>query len=176
MILIRMKFLTSKTTVPEFHTIELSIKDDIAQLTLNRPDSANAMNTQMAEEILAVLTGPEAPAAAARCIVLTGTGSRAFCAGADLKERKGMTDTVWIQQHAVFETLGLALMDLQVPLIGAINGAAFGGGMEMTLACDFAYAANTARFALTETTLGILPGMCGTQYLPVLSGFGGPRR
>lgn len=166
MILIRMKFLTSKTTVPEFHTIELSIKDDIAQLTLNRPDSANAMNTQMAEEMLVVLTGPEAPAAAARCIVLTGTGSRAFCAGADLKERKGMTDTVWIQQHAVFETLGLALMDLQVPLIGAINGAAFGGGMEMTLACDFAYAANTARFALTETTLGILPGMCGTQYLP----------
>ena len=77
-----------------------------------------------------------------------------------------MTDTAWIQQHAVFETLGLALMDLQVPLIGAINGAAFGGGMEMTLACDFAYAANTARFALTETTLGILPGMCGTQYLP----------
>jgi 1,4-dihydroxy-2-naphthoyl-CoA synthase len=53
-----MKFLTSKTTVPEFHTIELSIKDDIAQLTLNRPDSANAMNTQMAEEILTVLTGP----------------------------------------------------------------------------------------------------------------------
>ena len=152
--------------MPEFHTIELSIRDDIALLTLNRPDSANAMNTQMAEEMLAVLTGPEAPATAARCIILTGTGGRAFCAGADLKERKGMTDTVWIQQHAVFETLGLALMDLQVPLIGAINGAAFGGGMEMVLACDFAYAANTARFALTETTLGILPGMCGTQYLP----------
>ena len=161
-----MRFLTGKTIVPEFNTIELSIRDDIALLTLNRPDSANAMNTQMAEEILAVLTGPGAPAAAVRCIVLTGAGSRAFCAGADLKERKGMTDTVWIQQHAVFETLGLALMDLQVPLIGAINGAAFGGGMEMTLACDFTYAANTARFALTETTLGILPGMCGTQYLP----------
>ena len=161
-----MRFLTGKTIVPEFNTIELSIRDDIALLTLNRPDSANAMNTQMAEEILAVLTGPGAPAAAVRCIVLTGAGSRAFCAGADLKERKGMTDTVWIQQHAVFETLGLALMDLQVPLIGAINGAAFGGGMEMTLACDFTYASNTARFALTETTLGILPGMCGTQYLP----------
>ena len=84
MILIRMSFLTSKTAVPEFHTIELSIKDDIAQLTLNRPDSANAMNTQMAEEILAVLTGPEALVAAARCIVLTGAGGRAFCAGADL--------------------------------------------------------------------------------------------
>ena len=156
--------------MPEFHTIELSIRDDIALLTLNRPDSANAMNTQMAEEMLAVLTGPEAPATAARCIILTGTGGRAFCAGADLKERKGMTDTVWIQQHAVFETLGLALMDLQVPLIGAINGAAFGGGMEMVLACDFAYAANTARLALTETTLGILPGMCGTQYLPGAAG------
>ena len=166
MIPIRMRFLTGKTTVSEFHTIELSIKDDIAQLTLNRPDSANAMNTQMAEEMLAVLTGSQAPTAGVRCIVLSGAGGRAFCAGADLKERKGMTDSAWIQQHAVFETLGLALMDLQMPLIGAINGAAFGGGMEMVLACDFVYAANTARFALTETTLGILPGMCGTQYLP----------
>ena len=92
-----MRFLTGKTIVPEFNTIELSIRDDIALLTLNRPDSANAMNTQMAEEILAVLTGSGAPAAAVRCIVLTGAGSRAFCAGADLKERKGMTDTVWIQ-------------------------------------------------------------------------------
>ena len=165
--LIRMMSLTGKTTVPVFHTIELSIKDDIAQLTLNRPDSANAMNTQMAEEMLAVLTGSRAPIASVRCIVLTGAGGRVFCAGADLKERKGMTDSAWIQQHAVFETLGLALMDLQMPLIGAINGAAFGGGMEMVLACDFVYAANTARFALTETTLGILPGMCGTQYLPV---------
>ena len=73
--------------MPEFHTIELSIRDDIALLPLNRPDSANAMNTQMAEEMLAVLTGPEAPANAARCIILTGTGGRAICAGADLKER-----------------------------------------------------------------------------------------
>ncbi|GIT54507.1 MAG: hypothetical protein Ct9H300mP16_16670 [Pseudomonadota bacterium] len=81
---------------------------------------------------------------------------------------KSATDdrSQWLQQHAVFETLALALMDLQVPLIGAINGAAFGGGMEITLACDFVYAARTARFALTETTLGILPGTCGTQNLP----------
>ncbi len=150
----------------EFQTVEFSVDDDVALVTLNRPEAANAMNTRMGEELLAVLGGSDSPVAGARCVLLTGAGDRAFCAGADLKERNGMTDAQWLQQHAVFETLALALMDLQVPLIGAINGAAFGGGMEITLACDFVYAARTARFALTETTLGILPGTCGTQNLP----------
>jgi len=154
------------TGVAEFQTIEFSISDEVALVTLSRPEVANAMNTRMGEELVAVLAGPDAPVASARCVVLTGAGDRAFCAGADLKERNGMTDAEWLKQHALFETLALALMDLQAPLIGAINGAAFGGGMEMTLACDFVYAASTARFALTETTLGILPGTCGTQYLP----------
>ena len=113
----------------EFQTIEFSVDDDVALVTLNRPEAANSMNTRMGEELLAVLGGSDSPVAGARCVLLTGAGDRAFCAGADLKERNGMTDAQWLQQHAVFETLALALMDLQVPLIGAINGAAFGGGM-----------------------------------------------
>ena len=77
-----------------------------------------------------------------------------------------MTDAQWSRQHAVFESAALAIMDCPLPLIGAVNGAAFGGGMELVLACDFAWGSSTARFALTETTLGIIPGLGSTQYLP----------
>ena len=101
-----------------------------------------------------------------RAVVLTGTGDKAFCAGGDLKERHGMTDEQWLHQHAIFERMTLAIMDCPIPVIGAINGAAFGGGCELALNCDFVYASSTARFALTEVTLGIMPGAGGTQFLP----------
>jgi enoyl-CoA hydratase len=101
-----------------------------------------------------------------RCVILTGAGDKAFCAGGDLKERHGMTDAQWLAQHAIFERMTLAVMDCPIPTIAAVNGAAFGGGCELTLSCDFAYASATARFALTEITLGIMPGAGGTQNLP----------
>jgi enoyl-CoA hydratase/carnithine racemase len=101
-----------------------------------------------------------------RCIVLTGAGDKAFCAGGDLKERRGMTDEAWARQHVIFERMVRALIDCPVPTIGAINGAAYGGGCEIAGCCDFLYAADTARFALTEVTLGIMPGGGGTQTLP----------
>jgi enoyl-CoA hydratase len=101
-----------------------------------------------------------------RCIVITGSGDKAFCAGGDLKERQGMTEAAWQSQHAVFEEAYYAIMSSLVPVIAAVNGAAFGGGCELALACDFVYASRTARFALTETTLGIMPGCGGTQNLP----------
>jgi enoyl-CoA hydratase/carnithine racemase len=77
-----------------------------------------------------------------------------------------MTDEVWRRQHATLEQMVRALMDCPVPVIAAVNGAAIGGGMELALACDFIYAARSARFALTEVTLGIMPGAAGTQNLP----------
>ncbi len=77
-----------------------------------------------------------------------------------------MSDAQWMAQHALFEQMIMAEMDCPVPIIAAINGAAYAGGFEMTLGCDFVYAANHARFALTEVTLGIMPGACGTQNLP----------
>jgi enoyl-CoA hydratase/carnithine racemase len=101
-----------------------------------------------------------------RCIVLTGAGDKAFCAGGDLKERRGMTDEAWQAQHAIFERMLRAIMACPLPVIAAVNGAAYGGGCEMAAATDFVYASSNARFALTEVTLGIMPGAGGTQNLP----------
>lgn len=149
-----------------FDTILVDSEGHLTWVRLNRPDFANAFNTLMAEELLQVFSEFVSGVRQARCIILTGVGERAFCAGGDLKQRHGMSNEAWFEQHVVFEDLARALMDCPVPIIGAINGAAYGGGTELTLACDFAYAASHARFALTETTLGIMPGMAGTQYLP----------
>ena len=149
-----------------FDTIIVDQEGDLTWIILNRPEVANAFNTRMAEELSGVFSEFLSGVRITRCVILTGTGERAFCAGGDLKQRHGMTDEEWYIQHVVFEDLARALMDCPVPILGAINGAAYGGGTELTLACDFAYAAKHARFALTETTLGIMPGMAGTQYLP----------
>ena len=99
-------------------------------------------------------------------MVLTATGSTAFCAGGDLKERNGMTDKAWQAQHLVYERMVRAIMGCPVPIIAAVNGAAYGGGCELAACADFVYAADTARFAQTEVKLGIIPGAGGTQNLP----------
>jgi len=140
--------------------------DGILTVTLNRPQVANALNTQMGHDLYAVFGGLAIDAGATRCVVLTGAGEKAFCGGADLKERNGISDQQWLTQHALFERMFRAILDCPLPVIAAINGAAFAGGLEMTLCCDFSYAVRTARFALTEVTLGIMPGGCGTQTLP----------
>jgi enoyl-CoA hydratase len=138
----------------------------ILQVTLNRPERANAFTTRMGEELTAVFGALEAEPRAYRCVVLTGAGDRAFCAGADLKERDGMSDADFARQHYLFERMARAVLACPPPLIGAINGAAFAGGLELALCCDFAFASEAARFALTEVTLGIMPGAGGTQNLP----------
>ncbi len=139
-------------------------------VTLNRPESANAMNTQMGLDLLDVWDGLGADPNRYRCVVLTGAGPRIFCAGGDLKQRNGMTDAQWQAQHLIFERGTRALVGCPVPVIAAVNGAAFGGGCEIALCCDFIYAATTARFALTEVTLGIMPGAGGTQNMPRAAG------
>lgn len=140
--------------------------ESVLLVTLNRPERANAFTTGMAEELLAVFGALEAEPDAYRCVVLTGAGDRAFCAGADLKERDGMTDADFSRQHYLYERMFRALLACPPPLLAAINGAAFAGGLELALCCDFAYASRTARFALTEVTRGIMPGGGGTQNLP----------
>ena len=135
-------------------------------VTLNRPEVSNALNTQMGRDLLDLWSGLVAAPGDARAVVLTGAGDHAFCAGGDLKERNGMTREQWQAQHEIFERQYWTLLDCPVPVIGAANGHAFGGGLELLLACDFFYAARTARFALTEVTLGIMPGAGGTQFLP----------
>jgi enoyl-CoA hydratase/carnithine racemase len=135
-------------------------------VTLNRPQVRNAFNTQMGEELLDLWTRLAEEAGEARCVVLTGAGEQAFCAGADLKERNGMTQEAWRRQHELFERAFWALGDLPLPAIAAVNGPAYAGGLELALMCDFIYAVRSARFALTEVSLGIMPGAGGTQNLP----------
>jgi enoyl-CoA hydratase len=144
--------------------------EHILLVTLNRPAVLNALNTQMGKDKLDLWTRLTAEPGAIRCVVLTGAGERGFCAGGDLKERDGMTDAAWNAQHEIFERAYLALLELPLPVIAAVNGAAFGGGCEMALSCDFIYAARGARFALSETRLGLIPGVGGTQTLPRAAG------
>ena len=143
-----------------------TIDSHLLLVTLNRPEVSNALNTQMGRDLLDLWSGLIAAPGDVRAVVLTGAGERAFCAGGDLKERNGMTREEWQAQHEIFERQYWALLDCPVPVIGAANGHAFGGGLELLLACDFFYVARTARFALTEVTLGIMPGAGGTQFLP----------
>ena len=141
-------------------------EDNVVVVTLNRPETSNAMNTQMGRELMTWFEEITLDPGDARCIVLTGAGEKAFCAGGDLKERKGMTDDAWTRNMSLFERMLRAIMGCPVPILGAVNGVAYGGGTEIAAACDFLYAAEHARFALTEVTLGIMPGCGGTQNLP----------
>jgi enoyl-CoA hydratase/carnithine racemase len=149
-----------------FHTLSFTLSPErVGLITLDRPEVRNAMNTTMMAELRDCFAGFYVDQDAPLCLVLTGAGS-AFCAGADLKERRGMDDATWRRQHAVVEQMIRAVMDCPIPVIAAVNGAAFAGGMELALACDFVFAARSARFAVTEVGLGIMPGAAGTQNLP----------
>src|SRR5215472_15859146 len=151
----------------DYETVRVEDRGEgLLLLTLNRPDLANAMNTQMGRDLLAFFDEIKPVLAIQFCIIVTGAGQRAFCAGGDLKERNGMTDEAWQDQHLLFERMIRAFIGCPVPVIAAINGAAYAGGCELALCCDFVFAARTARFALTEATLGIMPGAGGTQNLP----------
>jgi enoyl-CoA hydratase/carnithine racemase len=135
-------------------------------IKLNRPEVRNAFNTAMGHELLDVWTRLTEDCGDWRCALITGAGDQAFCAGADLKERRGMSREAWRAQHELFERAFWALGDLPLPILAAVNGAAYGGGLELALMCDFIYAVRSARFALTEVSLGIIPGAGGTQNLP----------
>jgi enoyl-CoA hydratase len=151
----------------DYETLKLDRPDQhVLVVTLNRPEASNAMNTQMGLDLMELFERFQVAFEDVRCIVMTGSGEKAFCAGGDLKERRGMTDEAWAAQHAIFERMLRALMACPLPVIGAINGAAYGGGCEIAAATDFVYASDNARFALTEVTLGIMPGAGGTQNLP----------
>jgi enoyl-CoA hydratase len=154
-------------TGPGHQTLRLErVGDHVLLVILNRPDARNALNTQMGLELRELWRELYVDGGELRCIVLTGAGDKAFCAGADLKERRGMAQREWRRQHAIFEQMIQAQIACPLPVIAAVNGAAFAGGLEMVAAADFAYAAEGARFALTEVSLGIIPGAMGTQTLP----------
>lgn len=149
-------------------TPELDIAPKIARITLNRPQVLNAINTQTSQEMLVamkMLRDDEQ----VRVVYITGAG-RAFCTGADLKERLNMTDEAWLAQRHVFQESFEVTYNFPKPFFAAVNGMAFGGGTEMALGCDFIVASTAASFALTEVSRGIMPGAGGTQYLLRLVG------
>jgi enoyl-CoA hydratase/carnithine racemase len=136
--------------------------DGIAEITLNRPEAMNAISSAMAAE----LTRACAELAAApevRVVVFGAAGERAFCAGADLKERAGMTDADIMRQRPVIRAVFGALLALPQPAIAAVHGFALGGGCELALSCDLVVADETASFGLPEVTVGLVPGGGGTQ-------------
>jgi enoyl-CoA hydratase/carnithine racemase len=148
-------------------TILVDKKEHLATVFFNRPESMNALSTLMAKELIAVFSD----LAAERevwTVILSGTGEKAFCAGADLKERKDMSLDEMRQQREHFVQAFKTVSTFPKPLIAAVNGYAFGGGFEFALGCDIIYAANNAVFSLPEVGLGIIPAGGGTQNLPRL--------
>jgi enoyl-CoA hydratase len=150
-----------------YQTLEVSRGHEghVVTVVLNRPEVHNAMNTAMGEDLVACFKAI-ASNARARTVVLTGTGQKAFCVGGDLKERLGMTDEQWRAQHVIFEHASWGILHCPIPVIAAVEGFAMGGGCELALAADFIVASETAVFALTETTLGIFPGIGGPLFMP----------
>ncbi len=143
----------------------------VAEVRLGRPEAMNALDTVTLTE----LAGHFAAVAADRsvlAVVLTAEGERAFCAGADLKERAAMSDAQIMAQRPVFRAAFGALLALPQPVIAAVHGFALGGGCELALSCDVIIADETAVFGLPETTVGLVPGCGGTQLLARRAGPG----
>jgi enoyl-CoA hydratase len=155
-------------TAPEEDTEvpEVLVERDgaVGVVTLNRPAAMNSFTTASAREFVRIVTDL-VDDSTVRAIVLTGAGDRAFCAGADLKERNGMTPEQWRSQHRVFEAKNRVVRQCPKPFLVAVNGVAVAGGLEIALSADFIYAADTARFGLAEVRRGIIPGGGGTQLL-----------
>ncbi len=152
-----------------WETIEVLRQENYAVVTLNRPDALNALSTQMASDLIAVMD-ELAGDVNVRAVAITGAGDRAFCVGADLKERKGMSKEEMIRQRALFVKAFGAVLNFPKPIIAMVNGFAMGGGFEFALCCDMIVAAEEAFLGLPEVGLGIIPGGGGTQNLPRIIG------
>ncbi len=135
----------------------------IAEIILNRPEARNAFTTEMAEQIIEICT--EVNNSDARAVLLTSSTEKAFCSGADLKERNNMTETEWKKQHLLFQEMFNTIHDMKQPIIAVVDGYALAGGFEIVLNCDMIIAAKTAKFGLPEVTRGIMPGGGGTRLL-----------
>ncbi|MDP9374869.1 MAG: enoyl-CoA hydratase-related protein [Chloroflexota bacterium] len=149
----------------------LSVEDGLATLTLNRPGALNALNRELAAALLAA-TRELATRPDLRVVVLRGAGGRAFCTGADLKERAAMTPEEKGAHTALIAAAADTVAALPVPAIAAIDGYALAGGLELAVACDIRIAADSAQFGLTEVTIGIFPGAGGPVRLPRIVGPG----
>jgi enoyl-CoA hydratase/carnithine racemase len=144
--------------------IEVRRAGTVAEITLNRPEALNAISTAFARELTERLRELAADEGL-RAAVLSAAGDRAYCVGADLKERNGFSDAQLLAQRPVFRAAFGSVLDLPVPIIAAVSGFAMGGGLELALCCDLIAADEGAVFGLPEVTVGLVPGGGGTQLL-----------
>ena len=146
-------------------------EEGILTLTLNRPEVMNSLNFELLHRLRDQVDQVR-HRRDVRVIVITGSGEKAFCSGADLKERAGLPPEKVKEFIFTIRNLFTAIEQLGMPVIAAVNGVALGGGTELALACDIRIAATAATLGLTETRLAIIPGAGGTQRLPRLIGRG----
>ncbi|MEK9722911.1 MAG: enoyl-CoA hydratase-related protein [Rhodospirillaceae bacterium] len=150
--------------------VDLTRDGDAAVITLNRPEALNALSFDIIRDIGAAIDA--AAATDARILIFTGAGKRAFCAGADIKELRDQDTNSMRTAMKVGQDTFAKLDTLAKPSLALINGYAFGGGLELALACTFRVATPNAKVGLPEIKLGIIPGYGGTQRLPRLVGEG----
>jgi enoyl-CoA hydratase/carnithine racemase len=136
----------------------------VVEIVLDRPAAHNALSTAMARELAAV-TRDVAVDDDVRAVVLSSSATRAFCVGADLKERNGFSDADLMAQRPHFHAAFTGVLDLPVPTVAAVHGFALGGGLEFALSCDLIVCDETAVLGLPEVTVGLVPGGGGTQLL-----------
>ena len=144
--------------------VRVEVDGRVATVTLDRPEALNAISTELAVA-LAEAVEPLATDPGVRAVVLTGAGERAFCVGADLKQRAGFDDHGWFVQREAFRRGFAAVRRCPLPTVAAVRGFALGGGTELALACDLVVAAEDATFGLPEVRLGLVPAGGGTQLL-----------
>ncbi len=149
-------------TAPTYETIRWSLADGVGTITLNRPDSLNALNADMRRELLAALKAAGRDPAV-RCIVLTGEG-RGFCSGADLRGGEGERHFRQVLTEQ-YNPLITALRELPKPVVAAVNGVAAGAGVSIALACDLVYASEEARFIQAFVKIGLVPDSGSTRTL-----------
>src|SRR3954467_12935468 len=143
-------------------TVELKIRESVAQIELSRPDALNAISSELARELVAI-TATVANDPDVRAVVLTAAGDRAFCVGADLKERNAMSDAEFRTQRMLFRAAFGGVLNLPQPTVAGVHGFALGGGLELALSCDLVVADETAGMGLPEVPIGLVPGGGGTQ-------------
>jgi len=152
-----------------YENILYDVQDGIAVITFNRPKALNALNAALVAEFSDAIDAVSQDTDI-RALILTGAGGKSFVAGADISELATLDTTKAKSLSAKGQDIICRLESLAIPVIAAVNGFALGGGCEISLACDFIYAAETAKFGLPEITLGLIPGYGGTQRLPRLIG------
>ncbi len=150
-------------------TVLYEVENNVATVTLNRPEALNCFNYEMLKTLDEVVEDIRTNADV-RVVIITATGEKAFSVGADLKERKTLNEAQVRRNVYKIGQVFASIGDLPQPTIAAINGYAFGGGMELALACDFRISVQDTQMGLTETSLAIIPGAGGTQRLPRLIG------